>query len=55
MLTKEDEKAYFRQKLRPYITEVMDVIKEQELEYKRAVRRQKLYDAYINGLMPYFK
>lgn len=55
MHTKEEEKAYFREKLRPYVTEVMDEIKEQELEYKRAVRRQKLYNSYMNGEIPYFK
>jgi hypothetical protein len=48
MLTKEDEKAYFREKLRPYVTEVMEMFKEEEIAYSRMQRRKRLYDAYKN-------
>lgn len=40
MLTKEDEKAYFRQKLKPYITEIMEGINARD-------RRRELYDGII--------
>lgn len=39
-MNKEDEKAYFREKLKPYITEVMTKINERD-------RRRKLYDDVI--------
>lgn len=49
MQTKEEEKAYFREKLRPYVTEVLEIFKEEEIEYNRMQRRKRLYEAYKNG------
>lgn len=55
MKTKEDEMAYFRQKLRPYIMQAMQDIRQEEIEYEKTLARRKLYNAYINGKIPYRK
>lgn len=55
MITKEEEKAYFREKLRPYIMQAMQDIRQEEMEYGKTLARRKLYNAYINGEIPYRK
>lgn len=44
MKTKEDEMAYFRMKLRPYVSEVMNRINEEETQRLQAVNRRVIYD-----------